>query len=370
VVTLDGTGSFDPDCDVLSYEWTGPFVGSPTNGATPTVTLSDGCEGPYVITLVVNDGVEDSDPDTVTITVVDITPPVITCPDHTIPALECPADTSPAATGVATAIDDCDNSPTITYSDEIIPLCGDTEVIIRTWTATDNSGNSSSGDQVIVVVDTTPPVITLNGDAVMTLECHFDSYVEAGATALDACAGATAVTIGGDVVDTDTVGTYVVTYDAVDACGNHAVQVTRTINVVDTTPPEVTVKDMALLWPPYHQYRSFKLSDLVERVEDACGGPLDVDVVGTIVSIHSDEPEDAKGPGDGNTVNDMVILSNCTFVVRSERLMSGNGRVYSITFEVLDPSGNVTTATCHVGVLKNNSGVLPVDGPLAGYTIP
>jgi len=38
------------------------------------VTLEDGCPGEYVITLVVNDGIEDSEPNDVVITVVDTTP--------------------------------------------------------------------------------------------------------------------------------------------------------------------------------------------------------------------------------------------------------------------------------------------------------
>ena len=36
-------------------------------------------------------------------------------------------------------------------------------------------------------------------------------------------------------------GSYVVTYDVIDAAGNPATQVTRTVNVVDTTPPVITL---------------------------------------------------------------------------------------------------------------------------------
>jgi hypothetical protein len=74
-VALDGTGSYDGDGDPLTYTWTGPFLESPVQGATPTVTLEDSCPGEYVITLVVNDRLEDSEPDEVVITVMDTTPP-------------------------------------------------------------------------------------------------------------------------------------------------------------------------------------------------------------------------------------------------------------------------------------------------------
>ncbi|MHC4087994.1 MAG: hypothetical protein ACYSU5_22730 [Planctomycetota bacterium] len=74
-VTLDGTNSRDSDGGLLTYIWTGPFVESPAHGAAPTVTLEEGCRGDYVITLVVDDGIDVSEPNEVVIRVVDTTPP-------------------------------------------------------------------------------------------------------------------------------------------------------------------------------------------------------------------------------------------------------------------------------------------------------
>ncbi|NYJ05885.1 PKD domain-containing protein [Petropleomorpha daqingensis] len=62
-VTLDGSGSTDPDGDQLTYTWTGPF-GTAT-GVTPTVTLP---VGTWTITLTVDDGLA-ADSDTTTVTV-------------------------------------------------------------------------------------------------------------------------------------------------------------------------------------------------------------------------------------------------------------------------------------------------------------
>ena len=89
----------------------------------------------------------------------DILPPTITCPeDQTI---ECDESTDPSNTGMATATDLCDLSPTVTYSDAVTPpgACPEEKTITRTWTATDASGNSSYCVQIVQVVDTTPPVI-------------------------------------------------------------------------------------------------------------------------------------------------------------------------------------------------------------------
>lgn len=74
-VTLDGSGSFDPDGDPLTYEW--DWDGGSASGINPMVVLP---LGTTTITLEVNDGIADSDPDKVNITVEDTTPPEIEIP--------------------------------------------------------------------------------------------------------------------------------------------------------------------------------------------------------------------------------------------------------------------------------------------------
>ena len=69
-ISLDGSGSSDPDGDSLTYTWT--WSGGSAEDVKPTVQLP---LGTTTITLVVNDGTEDSEPDEVEITVEDTTPP-------------------------------------------------------------------------------------------------------------------------------------------------------------------------------------------------------------------------------------------------------------------------------------------------------
>jgi predicted outer membrane repeat protein len=71
-VTLDGSGSYDSDNQLLSYLWSWTIDGNTydANGVNPIIELP---VGEHIIELIVNDGIDDSEPDEVSITVV---PPV------------------------------------------------------------------------------------------------------------------------------------------------------------------------------------------------------------------------------------------------------------------------------------------------------
>jgi len=72
LVMLDGSASFDPDGDPLTYTWTGAF--GTVSGVLTSVVLPLGA---HVITLTVQDGHGGVSSDTVVVTVSDKTPPVI-----------------------------------------------------------------------------------------------------------------------------------------------------------------------------------------------------------------------------------------------------------------------------------------------------
>jgi len=75
LVKLNGSASSDPDSgpDALTFSWAqsgGPnAVLTPTSTTAPTFTFAAPVEGSYVFSLVVNDGQDNSTPDTVTINV-------------------------------------------------------------------------------------------------------------------------------------------------------------------------------------------------------------------------------------------------------------------------------------------------------------
>ena len=104
-----------------------------------------------------------------------------------------------------------------------------------------SDGHTATCNATVTVVDDVKPIITRLGTGPITVECG-GSYADAGATASDNCDGdITATIVTNNPVNVNLVGNYTVTYNVNDAAGNAATQVTRQVNVVDTTKPIITL---------------------------------------------------------------------------------------------------------------------------------
>jgi hypothetical protein len=95
----------------------------------------------------------------------------------------------------------------------------------------------ATNNAALTVLDTTPPVITLNGGNPITIELGA-AFTDPGATASDACAGLVSVSTSG-TVNTNAVGTNIIAYTADDGNGNTNTAA-RTVIVRDTTPPAIS----------------------------------------------------------------------------------------------------------------------------------
>jgi len=101
----------------------------------------------------------------------------------------------------------------------------------------------------------------------------------------------------------------------------------------DTTQPELTVELSAtVLWPPNHKMVPITVT---ASATDNCDTNPDI----SLLSVTSDEPD--NGIGDGDTVNDIVIVDDFHVQLRAERSGAGGGRVYTLKYQAMDESGNV-----------------------------
>ncbi|MEX0966631.1 MAG: immunoglobulin-like domain-containing protein [Bacteroidia bacterium] len=108
-----------------------------------------------------------------------------------------------------------------------------------TYTVSDAQGNTAVETRTVVVMDRTAPVVTLNGPAIDTIELCLP-YNDSGATASDNYDASVNIIATGEV-DTIIPGTYILDYCATDDAGNGPACISRTVVVVDETPPAVAL---------------------------------------------------------------------------------------------------------------------------------
>jgi len=197
--------------------------------------IPGGCINAYSLerTWTATDNCGNTDVQTQVITVQDTTDPQL----FGVPAdvtVEC--DAVPAIPFVE-ASDNCTLTPTIDVVDVIIAgNCEDNYIIERTWTATDDCGNSTSETQVITVQDTTDPQL-FGVPADITVECDFVP-APAQPVAADNCDNDVDITFTEVRIDGNCEDNYTLerTWIATDNCGND-VSITQIITVQDTSDP-------------------------------------------------------------------------------------------------------------------------------------
>jgi hypothetical protein len=357
-VTLDGTGSSDPYNDTLSYLWN--WTGGSATGATPTTLFPP---GNTTVILTVSDGALNAT-DAVNIVVRDITPPVVDAgPDVTMEQ-ESHAGTQLMLNGTAT--DDFSSRFNFTWSEGEAVLGTATNVTNTTLTytftlgmhtvtlnATDDEGNTGSDNITVTIVDTIPPIADAGPDITVEQESHAGTQVtlignatDIGSTQFNFTWSENGTIIGSEqnLTYTFNLGTHVVTLNATDMAGNVGSD-NVTVTVIDTTPPEINPQaSQSILWSPDHKYVEVKIN---ATAYDICDPSPKI----SFVSISSNEPD--NGIGDGNTIDDIVIVNDFTFNLRAERSGTGSGRIYTVTYKATDISGNFATGTVTIIVPHN-----------------
>ncbi len=158
-----------------------------------------GCEAEVEIQITATDCCGNTSMDSMDTIISDKEAPNIMCPpdDNTLP---CGSDIDPSITGEATATDNCTDplDIVIEHSDE---ETFNPPGVIRTWTAIDLCGNSSSCTQVLEFFDGEPPTIICPETEYVECEAEIpppfqntDEFIEGGGTIDDNC-GAGSVTV-------------------------------------------------------------------------------------------------------------------------------------------------------------------------------
>jgi len=171
-----------------------------------------------------------------------------------------------------------------------------------TYSATDAAGNTSTATRTIAVVDTTAPVITLTGNANVSLLAG-ENYVDAGASATDAYEGSITVSTNGSV-DASTAGTYTLTYSAADTSGNSS-ELTRTVQVMPSSMLSIQTSD-------------YFDGEAIEGVEV------------TVNSIQNETRVTRSGVTDSNGEATIIVSSDAERVVISSDI-AGYGEYSSVT---------------------------------------
>ena len=268
--------------------------------------------GSYTVTYSVSDSSSNAaSVVTRTVNVVDQTAPAITILGDNPVTIEAGSTYTDAG---ATATDNYNNDVTssITVSSTV-----DSNTIgsyTVTYTVSDASGNQATAVRTVIVQDSTPPTIALIGSNPVTVEAG-STYTDAGATATDSYDGdlTSSITTTSDV-DVNTVGTYTVTYTVSDSSANSATA-SRTVNVVDTTAPVITITG---------------------------ANPVDVDLGAT----YSDAGATATDVHDGDLTSSITVSSNVD---------TNTAGTYTVTYTVSDAAGNQATETRTVNVIDNSN---------------
>lgn len=229
-----------PDTDLITIE---DACGEVNITVGQSVT-GNGCStDPMIVTrtYIITDGTS-TDSCVQFFTFIDNILPTINCPQNV--SVTCASLIPPPNTGGIVASDNCDGNGSLTVAPDVTTNYSNANnfIVQRTYTATDNCGNSATCIQEIEVFDNIDPIITCPGD--ITVSCATDVPVAdvLDVTATDNCEGIVSISVGSDIIsNSNCANQYTITrtFTATDINGNTAL-CQQTITVDDDSPPAIT----------------------------------------------------------------------------------------------------------------------------------
>ena len=243
------------ECDAVPAAATAADASATDNcDATPVVTYlgetrtNGSCPNSYTLTRTwqAEDACGNKSTKSQTITVTDTKAPVLTVPANT--SVECDAVPAAATASDASATDNCDATPVVTYLGETRTngSCPNSYTLTRTWQAEDACGDKSTKSQTITVTDTKAPTFTRPTDKIIYTDatCNYNANPSATGDVTDEhdnCSTGLNATYTDVVSNGSCAGEKIIkrTWHLADNCGNAAADQVQTITVKDNTPPVV-----------------------------------------------------------------------------------------------------------------------------------
>ena len=287
----------------------------------------------------------------------DFTPPEVSLQGDTSLVIE--ANTLFVDSGVK-AIDNCDGDIS---NLAIISGTVDTSkpgTYTLKYNVSDRSGNLASElERTVKVIDTKAPVITLNGTSEVALEVG-SNYEESGTSAIDNIDGnITSNLVASGEVDTTKLGTYMIKYNVSDSSGNKAAEVVRTVKVVDTTAPIISLQGdqtINLIVGGKYSEPGAVASDnydgnLTEKV--VISGTVDTQKVGSYVLKYV--VIDTSGNWSTELARTVIVQYQFSISTKQLPLRINSGRTLPIKFQIVDVSGSpISNATAKAYVVSFN----------------
>ena len=255
---------------------------APSVEFTETLSDDDDCASTYTLlrSWTATDDCGNATTHEQMLTVVDETAPMWTVDLPEDATVSC--DAIPAAT-VLEAMDNCDADLSVTFEEaDSAGDCAQAQTLTRTWSTEDCAGNAISHVQILTVVDTTAPVIT--GPLFLEVPCTDWGMDTLYAEVTDNCdAGVSLALVDELEVSGSCAGSYLLTYAAMDACGNVDTLV-QSVDLIDTEAPVFTFIPQDTTLSCDHDYTVGSLG--AAEAVDNCDADVEIGYSDSIVLIN------------------------------------------------------------------------------------
>ncbi len=332
----------------ITYSWTGPnnFSSAQENPSIPNATPA--ASGTYFVTVNDNGCIGTS---SITASVSDVTPPLLTCPANSTLAADVNCNSLLGSYSAVSVSDNCNPNPGVTQSPaSSTVLNGHNDVEIVTLTANDGNGNTAICTFMVTLKDVSKPTIICPANTTIAADgsCAGTVGTYAPATLTDNCTvnptfvqspAASTVLNGHNDVET-------VTLTGDDGHGNTE-SCTFTVTLKDVTKPNITCP-----------------ADVTIAADNNCSGQLGAYVPVSVSDNCNANPTVAQNPASGTVLNGHNDAETVSLTADD-----GNGNTQSCTFTVtlidITKPTIVCPANTTVAADANCSGVVGAYSPVS-----